>query len=75
MPATMTKKKAADEEPEDIPETPVGGRQALKYVALPTDLWQYLKDLADTEERSVSWVARKAVREWRKAREEGRIPK
>lgn len=38
-------------------------RANVKYIALPVDLWEQLKELADREDRSVSWMGRKAVRE------------
>ncbi len=47
-----------------------GGRADVKYVALPFELWQKLKELADRDDRSVSWVARLAVREFLKQREQ-----
>jgi hypothetical protein len=40
------------------------GRENLKYVGLPSDLWEQLAALAETQDRSVSWMARQAVKEY-----------
>jgi hypothetical protein len=55
MPDTMAKKKS-DEKPLSRPE--------VKYVVLPRELWDELKEFADADERPVNWVARKAIREF-----------
>ena len=42
----------------------LAGRLHVKYVGLPTELWEKLKAWADRNEGSISWAARKAVREF-----------
>lgn len=59
MVATMAKRKP----PEEPPVKRYPSRDNIKYVALPLELWERLKGLADDEDRSVSWMVRKAVRE------------
>jgi predicted transcriptional regulator len=55
----MAKRKPSDaNSPDPIKRTTV------KYVALPAELWERLKAFADADERSISWAARKAVREF-----------
>jgi hypothetical protein len=39
-------------------------RANVKYVAIPVELWQRLRTFAKADERSVSWAARKAIREF-----------
>jgi hypothetical protein len=40
-------------------------RPSFKYINLPLDLWKRLKAYADgQEDRSVSWAAKKAIREF-----------
>lgn len=39
-------------------------RDQTKYVALPLDVWTKLKALADADDRSVSWMAKRAVLEY-----------
>lgn len=36
----------------------------LRYVALPIDLWQQLKNLADSEDRSISATAKRIVKKF-----------
>ena len=40
----------------------LAGRLHVKYVGLPTELWEKLKAWADRKDRSISWAAHKAVR-------------
>ena len=62
MPATMAKKKASDLDGREKPEA--ARRLHAKYVGLPAELWEKLKAWADREDRSISWAARRAVREF-----------
>ena len=62
--STMAKSKPKPEEPESEPEPKVSGRMNFKYVGIPVDLWDELKAIADSEDRSVNWMARKAIREF-----------
>jgi hypothetical protein len=54
----MAKKRTPDDRSE------AGSRANVKYVALPVELWEKLKDWADQDERSVSWAARKIIRDF-----------
>jgi hypothetical protein len=62
MTVTMAKKRKET-------DPPSGRRADVKYVAIPLELWRKLKELADRDERSVSWVARRAVKEFLSQRE------
>lgn len=37
-------------------------RANVKYVAIPLDLWQEIKDFADQDERSVTWATKHLLR-------------
>ena len=39
-------------------------RDKVKYIPIPTDIWDALKSLGAPDERSVSYMARKAMREF-----------
>jgi hypothetical protein len=39
-------------------------RDKVKYVPIPLDMWQALKARGEPDERSVSFMARKAIREF-----------
>lgn len=43
---------------------PPKGRQAFKYVGLPSDLYQEVKDFADLDDRTVPGIVKRAVREY-----------
>jgi hypothetical protein len=78
----MAKKKkpdAVNPPPDPVPEQPMKkrppSREKLRYVALPLDLHQFLKDYADSksnedDKRSVNWAARVAIRRFRRILEE-----
>lgn len=59
--------------------TPAGkvkttGRANVKYVALPIDLWEALLDIAEKNDRSISWVGRRAVRKYLESLKESGEP-
>lgn len=60
----MSKKKPSADDPDKRPEGPPPGRKRVKYVALPIALWEELDRIAKDNERSVSWVARQAVKQY-----------
>jgi len=41
-------------------------RDKVKYVPVPLDMWDALEELGKTDDRSVSYMARKAIREFLK---------
>jgi hypothetical protein len=58
----MSTRKRKPEPPDEGPEPKTSGRQNYKYVGLPAALYDELKAKADADDRSVQWMARKAVR-------------
>jgi hypothetical protein len=56
MSIIMAKKK---KEPKRYPS-----RENTRYVALPLSMYEILESLGAREERSTSWIARKAIREF-----------
>ena len=66
MLATMGKKKRPRRDPEDK----VGGRAKVKYLAVPEDLWDAMKAIAEDQHRSVNSVIRAAIREFLKRERE-----
>lgn len=58
--AVMAKsKKKPDDKPVRYPS-----RENTRYVAVPLAMYEVLKRIADADERSTSFVARKAIREY-----------
>ncbi len=53
---SMSKKKPEADAPK--------GRQAFKYVGLPVDLYDEVKDFADLDDRTVPGIVKRAVREY-----------
>lgn len=39
-------------------------RDKVKYIPIPTEMWDDLETLAQPDERSVSYMVRKAIREF-----------
>jgi len=56
----MAKKKPASDD--QSPKQPYPSRLNTKYVGIPASLYDEIKARADSEERSVSWLARKLLR-------------
>lgn len=52
----------------DAHKKPFPSRKNVRYVGLPVELHAELKQAANEEDRSVSWMARRAVREFLAAR-------
>ena len=65
----MAHKKKRSGDPEEQTNL---SRSAVKYVALPYELWQELSDMADEEDRSISWMARTVIRLGMKARKQSK---
>lgn len=45
-------------------------REGYRYVLIPKELWEFLEGLAKDQDRSVSWYARKAIREFKERHEQ-----
>lgn len=61
--AIMSKKKQPPEGDEPKPRYP--SREKTKYVAITLDDWKYLESLGRIRDRSASYLARIAIREYR----------
>jgi len=57
--ANKPKKNDDDSKPKRYPS-----RANVKYVGISLDLYQQLQDVGEQEDRSASWLARKAIREF-----------
>lgn len=40
------------------------GRENIKYVGIPTELWEELSVLAESLDRSLAWLTRQAIKEY-----------
>jgi hypothetical protein len=48
-------------------------RAAVKYVGIPKEFWDILEAMGAPDDRSVAWMARKAIREY--LERNGQLPK
>lgn len=58
----MAKDKRSDAKPADRAKKTYPSRANTKYIGVPADLYDEIKSLADEQERSVSWLARKLLK-------------
>lgn len=66
MLASMAKRKTTPpvEPPEPPKPTRYPSREKVKYVAVPVEFWDILEAMGKPDDRSVSYMVRKALREF-----------